>query len=127
MVKVKKPLHFCTPWPKLLQNPHKCKTNRKSAKQIVYTSRLHGKTSSNIHKAKCKTQTPKSAKEMNYTSRHHGHQSSKLKKIYAWNTAIRDEGKTQLAALGSGLINFGTSNLFSEKRKSTAKGITIKF
>ena len=41
--------------------------------------------------------------------------STKLKKIYAWNTAIRDEGKTQLAALGSGLINFGTSNLFSEK------------
>ena len=33
-----------------------------------------------------------------------------LKKIYAWNTAIKDEGKTQLAALGSGLINFGTSN-----------------
>ena len=38
-----------------------------------------------------------------------------LKKVYAWNTAIKDEGKTQLAALGSGLINFGTSNLFSEK------------
>jgi hypothetical protein len=38
-----------------------------------------------------------------------------LKKLYAWNTDIKDEGKTQLAALGSGLINFGTSNLFSEK------------
>jgi hypothetical protein len=38
-----------------------------------------------------------------------------LKKVYAWNTAIKDEGKTQLSALGSGLINFGTSNLFSEK------------
>ena len=38
-----------------------------------------------------------------------------LKKIYAWNTSIKDEGKTQLSALGSGLINFGTSNLFSEK------------
>tara|TARA_B100000945_G_C20381101_1_gene597301 strand:- start:4 stop:1524 length:1521 start_codon:yes stop_codon:yes gene_type:complete len=41
--------------------------------------------------------------------------STKLKKVYAWNTAIRDEGKAQLASLGSGLINFGTSNLFSEK------------
>ena len=40
---------------------------------------------------------------------------TKLKKVYAWNTAIKDEGKTQLSALGSGLINFGTSNLFSEK------------
>ena len=40
---------------------------------------------------------------------------TKLKKVYAWNTAIKDEGKTQLAAMGSGLINFGTSNLFSEK------------
>jgi hypothetical protein len=41
--------------------------------------------------------------------------STKLKNVYAWNTAIRDDSKTQLAALGSGLINFGTSNLFSEK------------
>ena len=41
--------------------------------------------------------------------------STKLEKVYAWNTSIRDESKTQLAALGSGLINFGTSNLFPEK------------
>ena len=42
--------------------------------------------------------------------------STKLEKVYAWNTSIRDESKKpNLAALGSGLINFGTSNLFPEK------------
>jgi len=41
--------------------------------------------------------------------------STKLEKVYAWNTSIRDDSKTQLATLGSGLINFGTSNLFPEK------------
>jgi hypothetical protein len=51
--------------------------------------------------------------------------STKIKNVYAWNTSIREDSKTQLAALGSGLINFGTSNLFSEKLSLRAPEINI--